>query len=266
MEKRANGFLVLLLGVVIGASGGSFITYHATRAQIHAAEVGQDISRESLSESASNTSLAFVETPDPTEKVLPKTAPSFDSKPAEAELPLEDFLASTDDFEENDTEDDSSQAYSNAPESELNDRVPIAEQESEQGTEVTVQENYDPYERLLSPTESNKVFNHFQERYAEFAKQEKTDEHAHIAQSFQDYFDIYVVSEDAQLDKAECRVNACELRISSPNTSFSVPGKVFDIVKELDIKAKGMQGVDSYDVELERKIYMLLIEMEEFEG
>ena len=262
MEKRANGFLVLLLGVVIGASGGSFITYHAIRAQIQTAEVGQDISRESLSESASNASLA----PDPNEKVLPKTAPSFDSKPAEAESPLEDFLASTDDFEENHTEDDSSQAYSNAPESEPNDRIPIAEQESEQGTEVTVQENYDPYERLLSPSESNKVFNHFQERYAEFAKQDKTDEHAHIAQSFQDYFDIYVVSEDAQLDKAECRANACELRISSPNTSFSVPGKVFDIVKELDIKAKGMQGIDSYDVELERKIYMLLIEMEEFEG
>ncbi|WP_281543623.1 hypothetical protein [Grimontia sp. SpTr1] len=39
-----------------------------------------------------------------------------------------------------------------------------------------------------------------------------------------------------------------------------------DIVRELEIEAKGMQGINSYDVDLERKITLLLIEMEEFEG
>lgn len=249
MKNRANGFLVLLLGVVVGASGGSLITYHATRAHIQTVDVHKDLSQQVPIRTPAVTPFAPSEVLNPVADILPNAEPLSAAKPASVQPVTDDLVPANDNVEENGIGDETSGAYANSPEA-----------------DVEAQESDDPYERLLMPSESNKVFNRFRERHAEFAKQEKTDEHAHIAQSFQDYFDLYVVSQDAQLDRAECRVNACELRISSQNKVFNVTQKVVDIARELEIEAKGMQGIDSYDVDLERKITLLLIEMEEFEG
>ncbi|MGF1768983.1 hypothetical protein L4D06_16570 [Enterovibrio makurazakiensis] len=121
-------------------------------------------------------------------------------------------------------------------------------------------ERDDAYDALLLSTETNALFERFNQKHIEFRSENTAPEwQFETQQKIHDFFGLYVNKGGVNLDGIDCKSKTCELRVSGDLDSLQPGQAVWDFMKEQTIGFNGLVSIDSNDQTEQKRHFIYLI-------